>query len=84
MKSTLFELFCGIQREGKYKEKQHGDCELLFYDLIVVREMWDLGMFLGTIGHIFKKVVIAQNYRTGTSWGEKRSFQLYKVKHLEW
>lgn len=42
------------------------------------------GIFLGTIGHIFKKVVIAQNYRTGTSWGGGESFQLHKVKHIEW
>lgn len=73
------------REKGGTKEKQHGDCELLFDDLIIVREMWDLGMFLGTIGHIFKKVLIAQNYRTGTSWGGGgRSFQLRKVKHIEW
>lgn len=34
--------------------KEHGDCELLFDDLIEVREMWDLGIFSGPIAHILK------------------------------
>lgn len=73
------------REKGGTKEKQHGDCELLFDDLIVVREMWDLGMFLGTIGHIFKKSINCPELQNRNFlWGGGRSFQLRKVKHIEW